>query len=123
MQLARVCSVRGRYSPPGEGSTQGSGSASDPPRFHGNVSCPASRLHGNGNREIYKNDRFVSSPLARRRPRVRSKEIFQDAMTARKFPSEGGYCLGGCLVLVAVIVVIVGAVLWGQSLPTRVFTK
>ena len=34
-------------------------------------------------------------------------------MTARKFRSEGGYCLGGCLVLVAVIVVIVGAVLWG----------
>ena len=34
-------------------------------------------------------------------------------MTARKFRFEGGYCLGGCLVLVAVIVVIVGAVLWG----------
>ena len=34
-------------------------------------------------------------------------------MTARKFRSEGGYCLGGCLILLAVIVLIVGAVLWG----------
>ena len=34
-------------------------------------------------------------------------------MTARKFRSEGGYCLGGCLILVAVLVVIVGAVFWG----------
>ena len=34
-------------------------------------------------------------------------------MTAKEFRSEGGYCLGGCLILVAVIVLIVGAVFWG----------
>jgi hypothetical protein len=34
-------------------------------------------------------------------------------MTAREFRSVGGYCLGGCLILLAVIVLIVGAVLWG----------
>jgi len=34
-------------------------------------------------------------------------------MSTRKFRSEGGYCLGGCLILVAVIVLIIGAVLWG----------
>ncbi len=34
-------------------------------------------------------------------------------MTTRKSRSEGGYCLGGCLILVAVLVLIVGAVFWG----------
>jgi hypothetical protein len=34
-------------------------------------------------------------------------------MTARKFRFESGACLGGCLLLVAVIGLIVGAVLWG----------
>jgi hypothetical protein len=34
-------------------------------------------------------------------------------MTTRKFRSEGAYCLGGCLIFLAVIVLIVGAVLWG----------
>jgi hypothetical protein len=34
-------------------------------------------------------------------------------MTAKEFRSDGGYCLSGCLILVAVIVLIVGAVFWG----------
>jgi hypothetical protein len=34
-------------------------------------------------------------------------------MTARRFPFAGGSCLGGCLLLVVVIVLIFGAVLWG----------
>ncbi len=59
-------------------------STSDQPRFHGNVCCPASRLHGNGNREIFKNDRSVSSPLARCRPRIRSKEIFDGRNDCKK---------------------------------------
>jgi hypothetical protein len=36
-------------------------------------------------------------------------------MTARRLRSEGGFCLTGCLLLVVVIVLIVGAVLWGAS--------
>lgn len=36
-------------------------------------------------------------------------------MIAGKSRADGGFCLGGCVVLVAVIVLIVGAVLWGAS--------
>jgi hypothetical protein len=34
-------------------------------------------------------------------------------MTAARFRSEAGFCLGGCVLLFAVIVLIGGAVLWG----------
>jgi hypothetical protein len=34
-------------------------------------------------------------------------------MMARKFRSQGGFCLGGCLLAVAVVLLIVGAVVWG----------
>jgi hypothetical protein len=34
-------------------------------------------------------------------------------MSSRKRRFEGGFCLGGCLLLAAVILLIVGAVLWG----------
>jgi hypothetical protein len=34
-------------------------------------------------------------------------------MTARHFRGEGGFCLGGCVLFSIVLLVIVGAVLWG----------
>jgi len=34
-------------------------------------------------------------------------------MTSRRFRVEGGFCVGGCVVLTVVMLVIVGAVLWG----------
>lgn len=34
-------------------------------------------------------------------------------MTSRRFRVEGGFCVGGCVVLAVVVLVIVGAVLWG----------
>ena len=34
-------------------------------------------------------------------------------MTSRRFRGEGGFCVGGCVVAAMVVLVIVGAVLWG----------
>jgi hypothetical protein len=34
-------------------------------------------------------------------------------MISRKLRAEGGFCLGGCIVLAAVVLLIVGAVVWG----------
>jgi hypothetical protein len=34
-------------------------------------------------------------------------------MTSRRFRIEGGFCLGGCLLFAIVVLIIVGAVLWG----------
>ena len=34
-------------------------------------------------------------------------------MTSRRFRVEGGFCVGGCVLLAAVVLVIVGAVVWG----------
>ena len=36
-------------------------------------------------------------------------------MIATRSRADGGYCLGGCLLLIAAIVLIAGAVLWGAS--------
>ena len=36
-------------------------------------------------------------------------------MIAGKSRADGGYCIGGCVVLVVVVMLIVGAVLWGAS--------
>jgi hypothetical protein len=36
-------------------------------------------------------------------------------MTAKRLRSEAGFCLSGCLLLCVVIVLLVGAVLWGAS--------
>jgi hypothetical protein len=34
-------------------------------------------------------------------------------MTSRRFRVQGGFCVGGCVILAAVVLLIVGAVLWG----------
>jgi hypothetical protein len=34
-------------------------------------------------------------------------------MTSRRFRVEGGFCVGGCFVLAIVVLIMVGAVLWG----------
>jgi hypothetical protein len=34
-------------------------------------------------------------------------------MTSRRFRAEGGFCIGGCLLLAAVVLLIGGAVVWG----------
>src|ERR1700722_1762252 len=113
VHLARVCSMGNRYRWSGRDPIEDAPGSADRSRLHDHVFGSSSGVHGPGDREIFENDRPLSASLERRRSRLCTNEILRKTMTARRLRVQGGFCVGGCVVLSVVVLVIVGAVLWG----------
>src|ERR1700730_14935065 len=102
-----------RCRPPGRWSFQDSPGSADHSRLDVYICCAASPVHRPRNREIFEGNRPLDTSVEGRGSRLCSKEILAHAMTSRRFRVEGGFCVGGCVILAAVVLLIVGAVVWG----------